>query len=283
MAATSRSKDAASIPTQLKTEARYMPAVPREIAFREIAFIDPAATEPERLLQHLRPDVKGIVLEPTTGAIVQIAHALEGQSGLNTIHVIAHGRPGQVCFGQGPLSIETLDQQAKHLAVIGRALGDDGQLMLWSCQTGRGSLGSSFVDALARAIDADVAAATDLVGAAARGGSWELDCGSAAVDARPPLTSDGVANYTGLLNNFTFALNEPSNTFTYTVGTTQQIAPSASFSDQGNANFDGSTLELLPLLARLESVPSTGLRSADRACSIMVPSSAPLPVAARAI
>src|SRR6478609_9584951 len=77
-----------------------------------------------------------------------------------------HGSAGEVRFGAGVLSRETLHDHAADLAEIGRALGRDGQLSLWSCETGQGKRGAAFVDALARATGADVAATVGLVGSA---------------------------------------------------------------------------------------------------------------------
>ena len=53
------------------------------------------------------------------------------------------------------------------------------------------------MDALSRATGAQVAAATGLIGAAAKGGSWELDVAGRLTHA--PLTAVGVASYTGVM------------------------------------------------------------------------------------
>jgi Domain of unknown function (DUF4347) len=67
----------------------------------------------------------------------------------------------------------------------------DGEVLLQSCETGRGARGAAFLAALAQASGASVAAAT---GAAAPGGGWALD-GAPALGA--PLTPLGIAAYTG--------------------------------------------------------------------------------------
>ncbi len=68
----------------------------------------------------------------------------------------------------------TLEDEAEDLAAIGRALAVDGELRLWSCDTAAGAVGAAFIEALAQATGADVAAATGRVGAAALGGTWDL-------------------------------------------------------------------------------------------------------------
>jgi hypothetical protein len=168
-------------------------------ASREIVFIDETVSHLKTLLAGLRPDVEPIVLTASTRATAQIATALEGRDGLRAVHVVAHGGAGELLFGAGALSLETLDDEATELAAIGRALGGDGGLLLWSCNTGEGERGSAFVNELAQLISANVAAASGRVGAEARGGRWELDVRANAVDARAPLTAEGMAAYPGVM------------------------------------------------------------------------------------
>src|SRR5439155_2185466 len=119
-------------------------------------------------------------------AAQQMAEALAGRRDLAAVHIIAHGAPGRVGFAAGEWSLETLARDAGDLAAIGRALAEDGDLRLWSCETGRGAAGEGFVEALSEAAGADVSAATALVGAAALGGRWDLDVSGGARRA-PPL------------------------------------------------------------------------------------------------
>ena len=78
---------------------------------------------------------------------------------------------GQRCFTSGDWSAATLEEQGDDLAAIGQALTEDGGLCLWSCDAGTGAAGTAFVEVLARATGANVAAATGRIGAAACGGN----------------------------------------------------------------------------------------------------------------
>jgi hypothetical protein len=115
---------------------------------REIAFIDCEVSDFNTLLAGLRPGVEAVVLTAARSATAQMATVLRERSGLKAIHVIAHGRPGEVSFGAGPLSLETIDAQATDLMSIGEALAHDGRLLLWSCEAGKGRRGDYFIDAL---------------------------------------------------------------------------------------------------------------------------------------
>src|SRR3989337_2533678 len=93
----------------------------------EIAFIDRGLSDLPSMLKGLRADVEAVVLDPTRDAMSQIAAALRGRAGLDAIHILAHGQPGEVAFSSGALSLATLDEHADDLAVIGRALSEVGQ------------------------------------------------------------------------------------------------------------------------------------------------------------
>ena len=166
----------------------------------EILFVDPAVPDLATLLAGVRPEVETVVLDAARPAARQIADALAGRRGLEAVHVVAHGAPGRVSFASGEWSAATLKDEAEHFKAIGRALGEDGNLRLWSCRTGEGAQGRALVNEFSRAAGAKVAAARGLVGATALGGAWELEAPPCRA-ARPPLTPSGIAAYACVLNN----------------------------------------------------------------------------------
>jgi hypothetical protein len=166
----------------------------------EILFIDPPVDDPATILGALRPGVGAIVLDPARPVSRQIAAALEDRDrDLDAIHVLANGGPGHVIFTAGEWSAATLDGDAADLAAIGRALGPAGERCLWSCATGATAAGADFVERLAQATGAPVAAAAGRIGAARSGGSWQLTVRSARAMPQPPLTDAAIASYAGVL------------------------------------------------------------------------------------
>src|SRR5436190_10282568 len=176
----------------------------RAIALREIAFVDPGIADLGDLLRGLRAEVQAVVLRPAGDPVRQMADALDGRDELQAIHIIAHGMPGAIAFTAGALSRETLAAHARDLGRIGEALDAEGELLLWSCETGKGVAGERFVAAIEHATGASVGAATGLVGAAKLGGNWELDTRLSAAAARPPLTPLGMMNYAGFMTAFSW-------------------------------------------------------------------------------
>src|SRR5947208_12829105 len=173
---------------------------------RAIAFIDRNVDDLGTLLAGISPHVEPILLSDVEPAPQQMVRAVRGRAKLDAIHVIAHGRPGEVSFGAGALSLDTMDEHAAELAEVGRMLRG-GAIRLWTCKTARGKRGAAFVEALVRASGAPIAASTQRVGAAAQGGRWQLDARSGATDASAPLTAQGVVSYPGVMATKTWKNN----------------------------------------------------------------------------
>src|SRR2546423_14946391 len=120
----------AAVP-ELQVETSSMTTATRK---REIAFIDRGVDDLATLLAGIRPDVEPILLSDNEPAPRQMARAVQGREGqLDAIHVIAHGRPGEVSFSAGALTLETNDEYATDLAAAGAAGCSHGGLKLWRC------------------------------------------------------------------------------------------------------------------------------------------------------
>src|SRR5262249_39609549 len=75
-------------------------------AIRQLAFVDAGVSGLSSLLLGLQPGVEAIVLEARTPALAQIAARLRDTTGLEAIHVFAHGQPGEISFAGGVLTYE---------------------------------------------------------------------------------------------------------------------------------------------------------------------------------
>src|SRR3989440_12614019 len=99
---------------------------------REIAFIDRGVDDLATLLAGIRPDVEPILLSNGESAPRQMARAVQEREGqLDAIHVIAHGKPGEISFSGGILGADTLQAYANELHAVGVAVSR-GELRLWS-------------------------------------------------------------------------------------------------------------------------------------------------------
>ncbi|HXE05027.1 MAG TPA: DUF4347 domain-containing protein, partial [Bryobacteraceae bacterium] len=202
---------------------------------REIVFIDSDISDIANFVASLRQAVCPVLLDPAVPALSQMAEVLKGRSDLAAIHIVAHGRAGEVSFASGALSIETLPLYSDEMTAIGASLSEHGGLNLWSCRTGEGACGRAFVNALSSATGAAVAASANLIGSAALGANWELD----GAHDPAPLTAKGVATYAGVM-----ATTYSAIVITDPIATDDKVnateAGAAGFSISGTGSYSGS-------------------------------------------
>ena len=144
-------------------------------------FIDGGLPDLDALIGALPAGAHWFVLDPTRDGVVQMAEQAEGFSGLVAIHVLSHGASGELSLGNAILDRTTLDDYADELATIGRALAENGDLLIYGCDAGAGEPGLELVSRLARLTGADVAASDDPTGAAS-GGDWVLEVASGQIE-----------------------------------------------------------------------------------------------------
>jgi len=142
-----------------------------------LVFIDPRVADHQTLLAGLDADGECLLLDMDSDGVLQMAIALADRRDLASLRILAHGRPGALMLGAGELTRAAVDHHARELAVIGRALHAEGDVQIYGCEVGQGDAGRAFVDALAEALGAPVAASSAPVGHAGLGGGWQLDVG----------------------------------------------------------------------------------------------------------
>ncbi|MES3024950.1 MAG: DUF4347 domain-containing protein, partial [Pseudomonadota bacterium] len=166
----------------------------------EVAFIDTTIPGWQTLAAAIRSGVELVMLDPTRDAFTQMAEHLQGRQGLDAIHLITHGSEGAIMIGGQSFGGAELAQRGTDLAAIGRALGANGDLLLYGCDIGAGSAGAALLGALAEGSGADVAASTDATGAALPwGGDWALEASTGAIEAALFATADALAGFEGKL------------------------------------------------------------------------------------
>ncbi|MDN4056203.1 DUF4347 domain-containing protein [Massilia sp. YIM B02763] len=141
----------------------------------EIAFFNADLPDLNHLLADVRPGIEVILLDPAADGIAQVAQALAGRGDVAAIHLFGHGAQGLLQLGASTLDADGLQEHCGDLAAIGAVLAEDGDILVYGCDTGAGSVGADFVATLASLTGADVAASDDPTGGTARGGDWALE------------------------------------------------------------------------------------------------------------
>ncbi len=162
----------------------------------EIAFIDAAIENSQDILSALGPNVDVIMLDGDSDGVEQMASALEGRSGVDAIHIFSHGRAGTLDLGNTRLTAASMaGRHGDDMAAIGAAMSEDGDILIYGCDFGKGARGAQAMETLAGLTGADVAASDDLTGAASRGGDWELERRFGLIEATTIMARD----YDGVL------------------------------------------------------------------------------------
>ncbi len=149
---------------------------------REVAFVDTSVEDHQSLVDGLGDNVEVMLIDGSENGLEQMVAALQGQSGIDAIHLFSHGDVGELKLGTLTLNGETLAANAELLSTLGASLSEAGDLMLYGCYVGADSEGQSFIDSVAELTQADVAASEDLTGAESLGGDWELEAESGSVE-----------------------------------------------------------------------------------------------------
>jgi hypothetical protein len=157
---------------------------------REVVFYESAVAGYQALLAGVAPGTDPVILNAGDDGLRAMAAFLAEHQGYDAIAVVAHGDAGALALGGATLDSATLAGYGPELATLSAALNPGGDLLLYGCDVAAGAQGRAFVQQLAQATGADVAAASHLVGTADLGGSWQLDVQTGPIEAGLPFATD---------------------------------------------------------------------------------------------
>jgi large repetitive protein len=186
--------DSKSTLTDIKTIADAAPTeraliegtlAPVNLTSHEIIFIDAIVSDLQQYISD-HPNADVVLLDSTKDALDQIAAVLNGRTDISAIHILSHGASGMLEIGNGILSLDNLSagSHAADLYIIKSAMAENGDILIYGCNVASGNAGQAFIDALAKATGADIAASLDSTGAANLGGNWNLETSTATIDAK---------------------------------------------------------------------------------------------------
>ncbi len=241
---------------------------------QEVVFVDSQVKDYQQLVDGLKPGTEVVVLDASQDGLQQMADYLDGRSGIDAIHILSHGDVGKVQLGNDWLEGGDLASRSGLLNAIGQSLDSQGDILLYGCQVGANGEGQAFIDGLAAATGADVAASSDLTGAISKGGDWELESRSGLVET----SAVGMAGYQHLLlapgdenydddpgqsfsNTAVFTLDGIKYTITGTAGNSySSVISNDAFSPLGNG---GADYYMLFDQAGLAGISSIRIEAAD--------------------
>ncbi|MCI0634834.1 MAG: DUF4347 domain-containing protein, partial [Actinobacteria bacterium] len=195
----------------------------------ELVFVDTATPDYESLVEAMRTaahadglNVEFVLIDGDKDGIRKITETLAEKKDLDAIHVISHARDGAVQLGSAQLDFATLLKQASQLKAWGNALAQDGDILFYGCDLAASAEGKSLLEALSRLTGADVAASEDLTGAASRGGDWQLEFRTGAIEAQIAVSAEAQGTWDHVLTVPTLVAN---GAFAQSIGTITPALP----------------------------------------------------------
>ncbi|CAN7603326.1 SwmB domain-containing protein [Phenylobacterium sp. LjRoot164] len=162
----------------------------------EVVFVDTRVEGYETIVAGVAPGAEVVLIDASGDGVAQMAQALAGRTDIAAIHIVGHGQAGVIMLGSATLGVGDIDAYAGELRAIGGALAPDGDIQLWGCEVGAGPEGAAFIQALAAATGADIAASDDLTGA---GGDWVLETQTGVIETSVAITAAGQHAFAGTL------------------------------------------------------------------------------------
>ena len=183
----------------------------------EVVFVDMATSEYQALVDDMRDtaaaqgrNLEFVLIDADKDGVRKITDTLAQRSDLDAIHIVSHARDGAVQLGSTQLDVEVLFQRSAAIKTWGKALVENGDILIYGCDLAGSQQGKSLVDALARLTRADVAASEDLTGSADQGGNWKLEFTTGNIEATAFASAEALAGYGGLLALPLVDLNTPT-------------------------------------------------------------------------
>ena len=170
-------------------------------AARQLIIIDSQVTDWQSLIGDINKDADILILDSSSDGLTQIADAIkelypDSTAKLAGIQIISHGGEGCLLLGASLVTDSNLERYTKQLAVIGNALAENGDILLYGCEVAKGAKGRAFIDQLGSLVQADVAASTDVTGAA---GNWQLEAATGPIETAT-LRTVAIDNYSHTLS-----------------------------------------------------------------------------------
>ena len=143
----------------------------------EVIIADAGLEDLDQLLGHGRPELRTVRVSAGEDAHAVLAAVLAERPA--AVHLVAHGEPGRIRLGAQPLDAASL---------LDRSWPDaqGTEIHIHACRVADGAVGRAFLNRLAAATGATIAASSRPVGPAGQGGSWQLDVRTAPVLAASP-------------------------------------------------------------------------------------------------
>ncbi|MFO0999357.1 MAG: DUF4347 domain-containing protein [Planctomycetaceae bacterium] len=144
----------------------------------ELIVIDYRVQDADTLLESLLKDgrdVRLLRLDMDSDGLRQITEKLEQVGNVSAIHLLTHGKDGEILLGSTHLNASTLAQHAPELLAWQHSLTANADLLIYGCDVAESIESRDLLDSLSALTGADIAASTDATGSSEQSGDWILE------------------------------------------------------------------------------------------------------------
>ncbi|MEL6107216.1 MAG: carbohydrate-binding domain-containing protein, partial [Planctomycetota bacterium] len=142
---------------------------------KSIVFVDASIPDLETMTRGIPPDAELVLLPKSGDGLKAISDVLATRSWLSSVHVISHGRPGELQLSGRSFGVEELRERQSAIRAWGQSIRPEGDILFYGCDVADGSRGRQFLELFSKLTGASVAASSDRTGSRAEGGDWDLE------------------------------------------------------------------------------------------------------------
>ena len=173
--------------------------LPAEAHGGHLVILDHAISPDPTWQQAVPANAEIVVLYPGIDAVAQITQILEGRRSVESVHLISHGRSGEIVLAGQCIDHQTLVARAREFQAWGKCLAPHADMIVYGCDVASGEQGKQFVDRLSRLIQCDIAASHDRTGAKRYDANWEWEYATGEIEYGDLLCSRSLDAYRGHL------------------------------------------------------------------------------------
>ena len=140
-----------------------------------LVFIDANIDGSDQMLDSVPANANVILLNTSEDPLLQITAAIVRARNVGSVHIISHGRSGEIELAGTVLDERAINQAQQLLGLWKQSLLPGADLMLYGCDVASGTKGRDFINQFAALSGMDIAASLDKTGDSRKGGDWELE------------------------------------------------------------------------------------------------------------
>ncbi|NES03226.1 MAG: DUF4347 domain-containing protein [Okeania sp. SIO2F4] len=167
-----------------------------------VIFVDSNIADYQSLVNSVEPGTEVVVLDTNRNGVEQITEVLANYDNLDSVQILSHGDSAVLQLGNSSLDNGNIESYENQLQQWGKALSENGDILLYGCNVAEGEQGQAFINRLGEITAADIAASEDLTGSSDLGGDWVLEATTGFIDSPLAFQVEAMYAFNSVLQTF---------------------------------------------------------------------------------